>query len=543
MKRLSDVAASLGLTPEEIVPYGVGVAKVPSSIVRARTGPPRGKLILVTSMTPTAHGEGKTVTAIGTAMALARQGFRALPCLRQPSFGPVFGAKGGATGGGRATVEPSAEINLGLTGDLYAVASAQNLLASMVDNHLHYGNPLGLDPERIAVPRTIDLDDRALRHVRVGLGGHGSGPERVDGFVIAAASEVAAIHCLSRNLEDLTARLNRMLVGFSRDGRPIRAADLGAGGAMTAILRHAMEPNLVQTCEGTPAFVHAGPFANLGPGTASVSSVRLALSLADYVLVEAGFASELGAEKFVDLVGPIGGFQPVAAIVVATVDALRHHARTLTSEPEVTGPDAVRRGLANLDRHLANVHALGLEPVVAVNVHPRDTPEELSVLEQHLTTLGLKWARSTVYAEGGAGADTIASEVRTVAAQGRAARPIFASDLPVTEKLRAVARTMYGAREVVVRPEATRDLATLEAVGLARSPLCVAKTPLSISDDAHRLGAPRDFDISVHSWHPWTGAGFALASLGEILAMPGLPQDPAARHIGVDVHGEVTGLV
>ena len=542
MTSIVDVAASLGLDPGEIVTYGPGVAKVPSSIVRSRTGPPRAKLVLVTSMTPTAHGEGKTVTAIGTAMALARQGFRAVPCLRQPSFGPVFGAKGGATGGGRATVEPHIEINLGLTGDLYAVASAQNLLASLVDNHLHHGNPLKIDPERVTVPRTIDLDDRALRHVRVGLGGHGSGPERVDGFVIAAASEVAAIHQLSRGLDDLTARLNRMLVGFSREGVPLRASDLRAGGAMAAILRHAMEPNLVQTSEGTPAFVHAGPFANLGPGTASVSSIRLALSLADYVLVEAGFASELGAEKFVDLVGPIGGFQPVAAIVVATVAALRHHGRSLSSEPPVEGPEAVRLGLANLDQHLANVHALGLEPVVAVNVHPADTPEELAVLEEHLRSRRLRWARSTVYAEGGAGAETVANEVRSVAAQGRAARPIFAADLPVLEKLRAVARTLYGARDVVVRPEATAGLAALDSVGLGRGPLCVAKTQLSLSDDAHRLGAPHGFEVSVHAWHPWTGAGFALSSLGEILAMPGLPDDPAARHIGVDPHGEVTGL-
>jgi len=543
MKPLTDVAASLGLSPEEIVPFGAGVAKIPSSVVRFRTGPPRGKLILVTSMTPTAHGEGKTVTTIGTAMALQRQGFRSVAVLRQPSFGPVFGAKGGATGGGKATVEPSTEINLGLTGDLYAVASAQNLLASMIDNHLHHGNALGIDPARITLPRTIDLDDRVLRHVRVGLGGKGSGPERDDGFVIAAASEVAAIHCLSRDLDDLTARLNRVLVGFSQKGTPIRASDLRAGGAMAAIMRHAMEPNLVQTTEGTPAFVHAGPFANLGPGTASVSSVRLALSLADYVLVEAGFASELGAEKFVDMVGPIGGFQPVASIVVATVAALRHHARAKSSDPPVSGPDAVRRGLPNLERHIANVRALGLEPVVAVNVHPQDTPEELAVLEEHLQTHGLKWARSTVYADGGAGAETIATEVRGVAAQGRAARPIFVPDLPVAEKLRAIARTLYGAREVIVRPEAEKDLAMLEAVGLSKGPVCVAKTPLSVSDDAHRLGAPKDFDITVHSWRPWTGAGFALASLGDILAMPGLPEDPAARHIAVNPHGEVTGLV
>ncbi len=543
MKRLEDVAVDLGLTPGEIVPYGPGIAKIPSSAVRARTGPARAKLILVTSMTPTAHGEGKTVTAIGTAMALVRQGFRAVPCLRQPSFGPVFGTKGGATGGGRATVEPGTEINLGLTGDLYAIASAQNLLASMVDNHLHYGNDLEIDPDRITVPRAIDLDDRALRRVRVGLGGTASGPERSDGFVIAAASEVAAIQCLSRNLDDLHTRLDGMLVGFSRAGRPIQASDLGAGGAMTAILRHAMEPNLVQTAEGTPALVHAGPFANLGPGTASVSSVRLALSLADYVLVEAGFASELGAEKFVDLVGPTGGFQPVAAIVVATVDALRHHGRALSSDTPVTGPDAIRRGLANLDRHLANVRTLGLEPVVAVNEHPHDTPEELAVLEEHLRSQGVRWARSTVYADGGAGAEVLATEVRGVAARGRAARPIFAADLAVTEKLLTVARALYGAREVASLPQAMTDLGALESVGLGRGPLCVAKTQLSLSDDAHLLGAPQAFDVRIHSWHPWTGAGFALASLGEILSMPGLPQDPAARHIGVNGTGEVTGLL
>ena len=542
MKPLKDVAASLGLTEEEIVPYGPGVAKIPSSVVRARTGPPRGKLVLVTSMTPTAHGEGKTVTTIGTAMALARQGFRAVPCLRQPSFGPVFGAKGGATGGGRAQVEPATEINLGLTGDLYAVASAQNLLAAMVDNHLHYGNALGLDPATITIPRTIDLDDRALRHIRVGLGGKTHGPEREDRFVIAAASEVAAIHQLSRDLDDLTHRLNRILVGFTTEGKPVTASDLRAGGAMAAILRHAMEPNLVQTSEGTPAFVHAGPFANLGTGTASVSGIRLALSLSDYVLAEAGFASELGGEKFVDLVGPIGGFQPVAAILVATIPALVHHARSLSNEPPQSGPVAVRRGLVNLERHIANVHALGVEPVVAVNQHPHDAPEELAVLEEFLTGHRIRWARSTVYADGGAGAEALANEVRSVAQQGRSARPIFAPKLPVSEKLEAVARTLYGARGVLSEPGAAQGLSALERVGLARGPLCVAKTPLSVSDDPHRLGAPHDFDVRVHSWQPWTGAGFALASLGQILAMPGLPADPAARHIAVDAHGEVSGL-
>ena len=542
MRHITDVAHALGLAPNSVVPYGPGVAKIPSPVVRAHSEHPRGKLVLVTAMTPTSQGEGKTVTAIGTAMALAREGVRAIPVLRQPSLGPVFGAKGGATGGGKATVEPSAEINLGLTGDLYAVATAQNLLASLIDNHLHHGNALGLDPERIFLPRTIDLDDRALRGVRVGIGGKGTAPERADRFVIAAASEVAAIHCLSLDPEDLQRRLGAMTVGISKDGRPVTAADLGGGGAMAAVLRHAIEPNLVQTCEGTPALVHAGPFANLGPGTASVSSIRLALSLSDYVMVEAGFASDLGGEKFVDLVGPVGGFSPVTAILVATVSALRHHARSSPDEPLAKGPDVVRRGLPNLSRHVANLKALGLEPVIAINLHPDDQPAELEVLESFCQSEGLKYARSTVYSSGSAGASSLARLVREAADHGHPARPVVGPTYSIPKKIETVAKTFYGAAGVSMLPAATSDLELLGKVGLELGPLCMAKTPLSLSDDAKKLGAPTGFTVSVHRLDAWTGAGFAVAHLGQILAMPGLPEHPAAGHISVNPHGEVTGL-
>jgi formate--tetrahydrofolate ligase len=542
MRHITDVAHALGLSPNSVVPYGPGVAKIPSPVVRAHSEHPRGKLVLVTAMTPTSAGEGKTVTAIGTAMALAREGVRSIPVLRQPSLGPVFGAKGGATGGGKATVEPSTEINLGLTGDLYSVATAQNLLASLIDNHLHHGNALGLDPNRITLPRTIDLDDRALRGVRVGVGGKGTAPERADRFVIAAASEVAAIQCLSRDPEDLQLRLGRMTVGFTKDGQPVTASDLGGGGAMAAVMRHAIEPNLVQTCEGTPAIVHAGPFANLGPGTASVSAIRLALSLSDYVMVEAGFASDLGGEKFVDLVGPVGGFSPSAAILVATVSALRHHARSRPDEPLTKGPETVRRGLPNLERHVANLKAVGLDPVIAINQHPDDQPAELEAVEAYCTSAGLRYARSTVYASGSAGASNLAHIVREAADRGTPARPVVGPAMSIPEKIETVSRTFYGAAGSTILPEATADLELLSHVGLDHGPLCMAKTHLSLSDDAKKLGAPTGFTVSVHRIDAWTGAGFAVAHLGQILAMPGLPEHPAAGHISVNAQGEVTGL-
>jgi formate--tetrahydrofolate ligase len=542
MRHITDVAHALGLAPNSVVLYGPGVAKIPTPVVRAHSERPRGKLVLVTAMTPTSAGEGKTVTAIGTAMALAREGLRAIPVLRQPSLGPVFGAKGGATGGGKATVEPSAEINLGLTGDLYAVATAQNLLASLVDNHLHHGNSLGIDPERISLPRTIDLDDRALRGVRVGTGGKGTAPERADRFVIAAASEVAAIQCLSRDPEDLQRRLGAMTIGFTQAGKAVTASDLGGGGAMAAIMRHAIEPNLVQTCEGTPALVHAGPFANLGPGTASVSAIRLALSLSDYVMVEAGFASDLGAEKFVDLVGPVGGFSPVAAILVATVAALRHHARESPDEPIAKGPEVVRRGLGNLAQHVANLKAVGLDPVIAINIHPDDQPAELDVLEAFCQSEGLRYARSTVYSSGSAGASNLARVVREAADHGHPARPVVSPAHSLTKKMETVAKTFYGAAGISLLPRATADLELLAKVGLDPGPLCMAKTQLSLSDDARKLGAPTGFTVSVHRLDAWTGAGFAVAHLGQILAMPGLPEHPAAVHISVNAQGEVTGL-
>jgi formate--tetrahydrofolate ligase len=542
VRNVTEVASSLGLSANEIAQVGRGVAKVPVSVVRARTGQRKGKLVLVTAMTPTSAGEGKTVTTIGTAMALCKQGHLAVACLRQPSLGPVFGLKGGATGGGKATVEPSQDINLGFTGDLYAVATAQDLLASLIDNHLHYGNSRKLDLERITLPRTIDLDDRSLRQVRVGLGGPGTAPERRDRFVIAAASEVAAIHCLSKDAEDLVRRLNRIVVGFDTGGLPVTAQDLEGGGAMAAILRHAIEPNLVQTCEGTPAFVHAGPFANLGPGTASVMSIRLALSLADYVLVEAGFASDLGGEKFIDLVGPMGGFTPDAAILVVTVSALRHHARSDPTQPIVTGPEAMRRGLANVTRHVAHLKEHGLDPVIAINQHPKDEPAELAAVEEYCHSQGLRYALYTAFARGSEGGLALATMVKEAISHGHPAKPIIDAAAPIPEKIERISRLAYGADGSTLMPDAAKGLGDLAAVGLDHGPLCMAKTHLSLSDDSKKLGAPTGFTVSVHRLAPWTGAGFTVAYLGAILAMPGLPERPAAARISITADGTVSGL-
>jgi formate--tetrahydrofolate ligase len=539
MRNLPEVASALDLGIEAYSLAGPGVGKLhlaPDGTVPL--GARRGKLVLVSAITPTSHGEGKTVTAIGLAMALSRRGHRAVPCLRQPSLGPVFGLKGGATGGGRATVEPSAAINLGFTGDLHAVASAQNLLAALLDNHLHYGNALEIDPATIDLPRTVDLDDRALRHIRVGAGAN-VGPERPDRFVIAAASEVAAIHTLGHGFRDVRERLGRILLGRTTRGDPVRADDLRAGGALAALLRPALEPNLVATSEGTPALVHAGPFANLGPGTASVASIRFGLAHADMSVVEAGFATELGAEKFVDLVSPVGRFAPDAAVLVATVPGLRYHGGGSGDGPD---PGAVERGLPNLGRHIANLKRLGLSTVVALNRYPQDDPAEIALVRAFCEERGVFFAPSRAFAEGGAGAAELAERVEEALARGAPARPLLHAADPLPEKLAMITREMYGGTGARLESAAEADLAGLASVGMDRAPICVAKTQLSLSDDPHRRGAPSGFEVTVHRFHPYGGAGFVVAALGEILTMPGLPRHPAAEHIGLSDDGRIVGL-
>ena len=533
LRPISVVGADLGFGASELIPYGPGIAKLPigsDAAPRAR----RGRLVLVSAITPSEHGEGKTVTTIGLGLSLHGPDRTAVACLRQPSLGPVFGVKGGATGGGRATVEPSARINLGFTGDLRAIADAQNLFAAMIDNHLHSGNELGLDPEAIELPRTMDMGDRALRSIRVGAG-KTIGPERRDRFVIAAASEVASVHQIHRDPADLRARLAKILAGRRSDGAPVRSSDLRAEGAMAALLADAIRPNLVQTCEGTPALVHAGPFANLGTGTASVPSIRTALARADYAIVEAGFATELGAEKFVDVVGPVGGFAPDAAVLVATVAGVKHQGGG-------TDLAALERGFPNLDRHIANLATLGIRAVVSLNLHPDDRPEEIAAVREHVDGQGVPFATSTVFRDGAAGGQELAARVVEAVERGSAPRPTSPPNTPWRERIERIATSLYGADGVQLAPAAELEAERLASVGLDRAPVVMAKTPVSLSDDPKRLGAPTGFTVTVSHLRAWGGVGAVVAELGPVLAMPGLPVRPQAEKIRLTDAGEVAGL-
>ncbi len=542
MRAVDEVGRELGLDGAELRRLGDEVAKVPLATVRARTASGRrGRLVLVTAMTPTSHGEGKTVTSIGLAMALRALGHKAVVCLRQPSLGPVFGLKGGAAGGGRATVEPAQEINLGFTGDLEAVTNAHNLLAALIDNHLHYGNVLAIERSSLVWPRTLDLEDRALRRVVVGVTGGGRDLARESSFVIAAASEVTAIHALASGVPDLKARLGRILLGVRAGGIPLRARDLSAVGAMATLLRRAVEPNLVQTSDGTPALVHGGPFANIAHGTASRLAIDLALATADYAVVEAGFSTELGAEKFVDIVARSAGYSVDAAVVIVTVRGLRRQGGAADPEHHADVA-AVERGLANLSQHLANVRALDLTPVLALNRFPGDTPEEAAVLERFADREGVPLAASTAFADGAAGARELAALVVAATAEGRHGRPLYPEGARLEEALTTLARRLYGADGVALSQEARQELEHLEAIGEASGPVCVAKTPLSLSDDPHRVGRPSGYTPTVRRLWRAAGAGFTVAYLGEIETMPGLPARPLAETIDLGDDGRVTGL-
>ena len=543
MQTLSDLARALGLGPDEVHPAGPRVGKVAVGAVRSRVGHARrGKLVLITGMTPTKHGEGKTVTAIGLADGLVKAGRTAAVCLRQPSLGPIFGVKGGATGGGRATVEPSAEINLGFTGDIHAVAAAHNLLAALVDNHLYHGNPLGIDPTRIIWPRTIDMEDRALRHVAVGRGADPRSVAHESSFVIAAASEVMAVLALARDYSDLKARLGRMLVAYSATGGAVRASDLKATGAMAALLRDALEPNLVQTSEGVPALVHAGPFGNLAHGTCSRLSIELALATAEFCVVEAGFATELGAEKFVDIVTPELGVDVDAAVLVVTQRSLRFQGGASDEEAVRPARAALERGLANLGQHLENLAALGLPGVVALNRFPGDTPEEAQLVRAFCRDRGVEVVESRGFEEGGAGCLDLAASVETIASSGRHSRPLYPAGTPPVAQVETIATRLYGAARVLTAPEALEDLRLLEAIGELSGPVCVAKTPLSLSDNPHALNRPEGFPVTIHRLVRSAGAGFTVALLGAIETMPGLPTRPSAEEIDLTPDGRVTGV-
>ena len=542
---IADVGAALGLAPEDLRPFGRDVAKIPLSVLRRprpRSGP--AKLILVSAITPTPAGEGKTTTSIGLAQAMARLGESACLALREPSLGPALGMKGGATGGGRSQVIPMDRINLHFTGDFHAVTSAHNLLAAILDNHLYQGNELGIDPTRVLWRRVLDLNDRSLRHTVVGLGGTSHGLPREGGFDITAASEVMAMLCLAEGPDDLRARLDRTLVAFTRSGEPVTAAQLGVSGAMLALLKDALEPNLVQTLEGTPALVHGGPFANIAHGCNSVLATRMALHLSDWCITEAGFGFDLGAEKFFDIKCVSAGLDTAAVVLVATVRALKMHGGCKRKELGDPDPDAVERGLPNLDKHIENIRTFGEPPVVALNRFPGDTEAEIEAVERRCDELGVPFAVSDHHARGGAGAEDLA-RILLAFSEGLSLpfRPLYQPDDPVPEKIKAVASKIYGASDVTFGRRARRDLAQIERLGYARLPVCIAKVAGSLSDDPRLRGRPTDFEVNVREIQINAGAGFLVVLTGDILRMPGLPRRPLAEGVDLDSKtGEIVGL-
>ena len=532
-RKIREVAGELQLDLERILPHGHYIAKIPIDELEARQNQPDGKLILVTAMTPTPQGEGKTTTTVGLADALRRLGKRSMFCLREPSLGPYFGIKGGGTGAGRAQVVPAEDINLHFVGDMYAVEKANNLLCAMVDNHLQHGNLLGLDPRRIVLRRVIDLNERSLRDIIIGLGGPKHGVPRRDGFNITPASEVMAILCLARDFGDLGRRLASMVVGFTYKGEPIRAEAVQAVGAMQVLLRDAIHPNLVQSLEGTPAFVHAGPFANIAQGTNTAVATRLALKLADYVVTEAGFATELGAEKFFHIKCRLSRLKPTGAVIVATAKAVAYH-----------GGFSARGGLGNLAKHIENIRRFGLEPVVALNRFADDKPDELKKIIRFCARQGAEAVLAEHYSKGSEGAVDLARAVLRSLDHNRRARLrfLYALNSPLEHKVESVARQLYGADGVDFDRNALHDLELLTRHGFAKLPVCIAKTPLSLSDDPERRGRPRDFRVRVNELRISAGAGFVVVICGNIVTMPGLPRVPAAARIKVLANGRATGL-
>jgi formate--tetrahydrofolate ligase len=541
LRPIADVAAEAGLGPDEFLPYGRYKAKITPEAIAART--PKGRLVLVAGINPTPAGEGKSTVLVGVGQALRRLGKKVMVCMREPSLGPVFGVKGGAAGGGYAQVVPMDEINLHFTGDFHAISSAHNLLSAMLDNHIHHGNALGIDTRRVTWPRTIDMNDRALRSAVVGLGGLNGGPAREERWVIIPGSEVMAILCLAKDLADLEARCARIIVGVTRDRKPIRAGDLKAAGAMTLLLKDAILPNLVQTLEGGPTLVHGGPFGNIAHGCNSLVATRLGLSLADIVVTEAGFGADLGAEKFFDIKCRAGGLRPEAAIVVATIRALKMHGgvkKDALGKPDVA---ALTRGMANLEAHVTNVRKFGVPVVVAVNRFLADTPEEIDTVLKACAGWGVSAALSDVWATGGEGGEAVARELLRVLDQGGADfKPIYDETLPIAAKIEIIAREIYGADGVDFTPAAQKAMAQCEEMGLGKTPVCIAKTQYSLSDDPTRLGRPSGFRITIRDVHPSAGAGFVVALAGDIMTMPGLSKTPAAEAIRVHSDGTIEGL-
>ncbi|MDR2049707.1 MAG: formate--tetrahydrofolate ligase [Treponema sp.] len=544
LQPIAEIAEKIGISGEDLDFYGKYKAKLSKEfLARLFAKKETGRLILVTAINPTPAGEGKTTTSVGLSMGLNRIGRKAVLALREPSLGPVFGVKGGAAGGGYSQVLPMEEINLHFTGDFHAVTSANNLLSAMIDNSLQQGNPLGIDPKRILFARVLDMNDRALRNVIVGLGAKADGVTRPERFTITVASEVMAILCLATDIADLKKRLAGILIGYTRDGKPVYCRDIGAEGAMTALLRDALQPNLVQTIEGTPCLIHGGPFANIAHGCNSVLATRAALKLGDYAVTEAGFGADLGAEKFIDIKCRFAGLAPSAVVLVATVRALKYNGgvnKNLLKEPN---PEAVRKGIPNLQAHLENLAKFGVPVVVAINHFYADTDEEIEIVRKAAQAAGTEVVVSKAFAEGGKGAEELAGVVARVADSGKAAcRQLYDLGLPVKEKIAVLAKEIYGAAGVAYSADAEKGIREINELGLAGLPVCVAKTQYSLSDDAALLGRPSGFTLHVREARPSAGAGFIVAVTGEIMTMPGLPKRPAALDIDVDESGNILGI-
>ena len=546
MKPITQVAKELGILEEELELYGRYTAKLNDAAFQRLSQKPDGKLVLVTAINPTPAGEGKTTTTAGLGQAMAKIGKNAIIALREPSLGPVFGIKGGAAGGGYAQVLPMEDINLHFTGDMHAITSANNLCCAMLDNHLQQGNPLGIDPRRILIKRCLDMNDRALRNVNVGLGGKINGVPREDGFIITVASEVMAILCLAADMPDLKKRLGNILIAYTYDNKPVYARDIKAQGAMAALLKDAVNPNLVQTVEGTPAIMHGGPFANIAHGCNSVRATRLALKLADYCITEAGFGSDLGAEKFLDIKCRMAGLKPSCIVVVATVRALKYNGGVAKVDLAAENVAALEKGIVNLKAHVENMHKFGVPVVVAINRFGTDTDAELQVIDNCCKELEVDYALSEVFAKGGEGGKELAQAVCDVIEKCEGCQtnfaPIYPDEAPIEEKIDSIAKKIYGADSVIFTKQAQKSLKDIKALGGDAMPVCIAKTQYSLSDDPSLLGRPEGFSITIRDLKLSAGAGFVVAYAGDIMTMPGLPKVPAAEKIDVDEMSVIHGL-
>ncbi len=542
IRPIGEIAEKLGLTNDEIEQYGKYKAKITLSAFERVKDQKNGKLILVTAINPTSAGEGKTTTSVGLADALHVLGKNVAVALREPSLGPCFGMKGGAAGGGYAQVVPMEDINLHFTGDFHAITTAHNLLAAVIDNHIQQGNALDIDVRRIVWKRVLDLNDRALRHVVIGMGGKAHGVPRETGFDITVASEMMAILCLSSGLEDMKERLGKIVVAYDRSGRAIRASELNVTGALTLLFKDAIKPNLVQTLEGTPAFIHGGPFANIAHGCNSVMATKFALKFSDYVVTEAGFGADLGAEKFLDIKCRFAGFNPDAVVIVATVRALKMHGGLGKKELDKIDMEALKNGMANLTKHIENIQAFGLAAVVALNAFPTDTPEEVELVEKMCNEMGAEVALSAVWAKGGEGGVELAKKVEAAIEKPKNFKFMYDVEQSVPDKIGAIAKTIYGADGVVFTADAKKQLKEIEELGFDKMPVCMAKTQYSLSDDETKVGRPSGFKITVRELKISAGAGFIVVLTGNILTMPGLPKKPAAENMDIDEKGIITGL-